>query len=124
MNLKKPIKVRLLKEAEDYFLSQNEKVQRKLLVVFEKAEAGYKGDWFQKLKNTNGIYEFRQSDHQKFYRVFAFWDSEQEETLIIGTHGIDKKSNKTPPKEIHKAEQIKKTYFETKRRDNEINRIK
>ena len=116
MNLKKPIKVRLLKEAEDYFLSQNDKIQRKLLVAFEKAEAGYKGDWFQKLKSTNGIYEFRQSDHQKFYRVFAFWDSEQEETLIIGTHGIDKKSNKTPAKEIQKAEQIKKAYFETKKK--------
>ena len=114
MNLKKPIKVRLLKEAEEYFLSQNEKVQKKLLLAFEKAEAGIKGDWFEKLKSSDGIYEFRQSDHQKFYRLFAFWDSEKEETLIVGTHGIDKKSNKTPTKEIRKAEQIKKKYFEAK----------
>ena len=81
---------------------------------FEKTEMGIKGNWFEKLKNTDGIYEFRQNDHQKFYRIFAFWDSEGKETLIIATHGIDKKSNKTPPKEIKKAEQIKKKYFETK----------
>ena len=115
MNLKKPIKVRLLKDASDYFFAQNEKVQKKLLLAFEKTEIGHKGDWFEKLKNTDGIYEFRQSDHQKFYRVFAFWDSEDKETLIVATHGIDKKSNKTPPKEIKKAEQIKKNYFETKK---------
>jgi phage-related protein len=112
--LKKPIKVRLLKKAETYVLSQNVKVQKKFILAFDKTQAGIKGDWFQKLKNSNGIFEFRLSDHQKFYRVFAFWDSEEMETLIIGTHGIDKKSNKTPVKEIEKAEQIKKEYFETK----------
>ena len=114
MNLKKPIKVRFLKEAEEYFLKQNDKIQKKFLLAFEKTESGRKGDWFEKLKNTDGIYEFRQSDHQKFYRVFAFWDSEDKETLIVATHGIDKKSNKTPAKEIKKAEQIKKKYLETK----------
>ena len=114
MNLRKPIKVRFLKEAETYFLAQNEKIQKKFLVSFEKTEAGNKGTWFAKLKNTDGIYEFRQRDHQKFYRIFAFWDSEEKETLIVATHGIDKKSNKTPSKEIKKAEHLKKKYFETK----------
>jgi phage-related protein len=114
MNLKKPIKVRFLEEAETYFLSQNEKIQQKFLVSFEKTEAGMKGNWFEKLKNSDGIYEFRQVDHQKFYRIFAFWDSEEKDTLIVATHGFDKKTNKTPQKEIKKAEQIKKRYFETK----------
>ena len=114
MKLNKPIKVRFLKEAEIYFLAQHEKIQKKFLVSFEKTEAGNKGSWFEKLKNTDGIYEFRQSDLQKFYRIFAFWDSEDKETLIIATHGIDKKSNKTPLKEIKKAEQIKTRYFESK----------
>lgn len=114
MDLRKPIKVRFLKDAEKYFLALNERIQKKFLISFEKTELGNKGSWFEKLKNTDGIYEFRQSDHQKFYRIFAFWDSEDEGTLIIATHGIDKKSNKTPPKEIKKAEQIKKKYFDTK----------
>lgn len=113
-NLKKSIKVRLLKEAEDYFLDLNKKVQQKFLKAFDKTEAGIKGNWFEKLKDTDQIYEFRQMDHQKFYRIFAFWDSTEENTLIVGTHGFDKKSNKTPPKEIKKAEDIKKKYFESK----------
>jgi phage-related protein len=112
--LKRPIKVRFLKEAEKYFLTLSEKIQKKFLISFEKTETGYKGKWFQKLKNTDGIYEFRQYDHQKFYRIFAFWDSEEKETLIVATHGIDKKSNKTPKKDIKKAEQIKQKYFENK----------
>lgn len=32
----------------------------------------------------------------------------------IATHGIVKKTQKTPPKEIAKAEEIKKKYFELK----------
>ena len=50
MNLKKPIKVRFLKEAETYFLAQNEKIQKKFLFSFEKTETGNKGNWFEKLK--------------------------------------------------------------------------
>lgn len=46
---------------------------------------------------------------------FAFWDTEQN-TLIVATHGIIKKTQKTPPKEIAKAEEIKRKYFEIKRR--------
>ncbi len=44
MNLKKPIKVRFLKEAETYFLAQNEKIQKKFLLSFEKTEIGSKGN--------------------------------------------------------------------------------
>ncbi len=60
--------------------------------------------WFKKLKGTNGIYEFRIDESNKFYRLFAFWDKEgKTETLIVGTHGIAKKTNKTPANEIGNA---------------------
>jgi phage-related protein len=32
--------------------------------------------------------------------------------LVIATHGIVKKTQKTPPKEIKKAEEIRKGYLE------------
>lgn len=82
--------------------------------IFDKTELGMKGEWYEKLKGSDGIFEFRHSDHQKFYRIFAFWDSSDVPTLILAAHGFDKKSNKTPSKEIKKAEQIKKKYFESK----------
>ena len=36
-------------------------------------------------------------------------------TLVIATHGFIKKTQKTPPKDIAKAEEIKKDYFNSKR---------
>lgn len=47
------------------------------------------------------------------YRLLAFWDTETE-TLVIATHGFTKKSQKTPPKEIAKAQEIRKEYFNSK----------
>jgi len=39
--------------------------------------------------------------------------------VIIGTHGILKKTQKTPPKEIKKAEEIRKQFLESKqKKDN------
>ena len=38
-------------------------------------------------------------------------------TLVVATHGLIKKTNKTPLADIKKAEQIKREYFEEKKRD-------
>ncbi len=46
-------------------------------------------------------------------RLFAFWDTETE-TLVVATHGIIKKTQKTPQKEIQRAEEIRKEYFNEK----------
>ena len=72
-------------------------------------------DLFKKLENSDGIWEFRTLFRKIAYRLFAFWDTEQN-TLIVATHGIIKKTQKTPPKEITKAEEIKRKYFEIKHR--------
>lgn len=47
-------------------------------------------------------------------RLFAFWDTETE-TLVVATHGIIKKTQKTPQKEIQRAEEIRKEYFNEKK---------
>lgn len=67
---------------------------------------------FKKLENSE-IWEFRTLFNGNCYRLFSFWDTETE-TLVIATHGIVKKSQKTPQKEIAKAEEIRKQYFELK----------
>mgnify|MGYP001033477284 CR=1 FL=1 len=48
------------------------------------------------------------------YRLLAFWDTDAE-TLVIATHGFVKKTQKTPSKEINKAEAIRKLYFNSKK---------
>lgn len=47
------------------------------------------------------------------YRLFAFWDKDKD-TLVVATHGVIKKTQKTPSKEIAKAEVVMKQYFENK----------
>jgi phage-related protein len=39
--------------------------------------------------------------------------------LVIATHGILKKTQKTPPKEIRKAEKIRKQYLDNKPKKND-----
>ncbi len=67
---------------------------------------------FKKLENSE-IWEFRVLYNKIAYRLFAFWDKDGE-TLVIATHGIIKKTQKTPSKEIAKAEAIRKEYFKNK----------
>ena len=69
---------------------------------------------FKKLEGTD-IWEFRTLFSGIQYRLFAFWDTE-ERTLVIATHGIIKKTQKTPRKEIQKAIEVRKRYFESKKK--------
>lgn len=104
-------------EAEEYLSKVERKIQFKILNSIHKTENGFKGDWFNKLRDSNGIYEFRERDSKYFYRILAFWDSENDkETLILATHGFDKKTNKTPKSEIKRAESIKEKYFLNKKK--------
>ena len=76
---------------------------------------------FKKLKGE--IWEFRTLFNKTHFRVFAFWDKEDnQQTLVLATHGIIKKTGKTPEKEIEKAEQIRLKYFELKIRSNNGNK--
>ena len=67
---------------------------------------------FKKLENSE-IWEFRTLYNGIAYRLFAFWDTDTQ-TLVVATHGIIKKTQKTPKKEIARAEAIMKQYFEFK----------
>ena len=108
------LKVVLMEEASAFVRSLPEKVQKKITYNLLKVEGGEMNiDLFKKLDDTN-IWEFRTLFNGVCYRLFSFWDTEQE-TLVIATHGIVKKTQKTPRKEIQKAEELRKVYFETKK---------
>lgn len=109
------IKVLLMDEASAFIRSLPIKVQRKITFNYRKVEEGVMDkDLFKKLEGSN-IWEFRTLYDGMYYRLFSFWDTETQ-TLIIATHGIVKKTGKTPPKEIAKAESIRKQYFELKKK--------
>lgn len=109
------IKVLLMDEASAFIRSLPIKVQRKITFNYRKVEEGVMDkELFKKLEGSN-IWEFRTLYDGMCYRLFSFWDTETQ-TLIIATHGIVKKTGKTPPKEIAKAESLRKQYFELKKK--------
>lgn len=110
---KKIIQVILSDEAEDFIRLQPLKAQQKIAYNIRKLESGVRDkEFFKKLENTD-IWELRTLFNGTCFRLFSFWDTEQQ-TLVIATHGIIKKTQKTPSKEIEKAEQIRKIYFNEK----------
>lgn len=110
----KPLfKLITLKEAEEFLESLDSAVLRKVFYNIDKVAGGVKdADLFKKLGDTE-IWEFRTSWQGMAYRLFAFWDKDGE-TLVVATHGLIKKSQKTPKSEIKHAQAIRKEYFETK----------
>jgi len=114
--MEKPIEVILLKQAEEFTNSLEINPKKKLFQAMRKTKERLFGQWFTKLKISDGIFEYRVDDSGKYYRLFAFWDTEDDKmTLVVATHGFIKKTNKTPLAEIQKAEQIKREYFKEKK---------
>ena len=110
--MKKPIEVALTDEARAFVANQLPNVRKKMATAFEKTEAGHQGDWFKKLPDTEELWEFRIDGPNHTYRLFAFWDNRgPTETLIVCTHGLDKKTQKTPKAELAKAARIRREYF-------------
>ena len=107
------LRVVLMDEALTFVRSLPLKVQQKITYNFKKTELGVMDkELFKKLENSE-IWEFRTLFNGNCYRLFSFWDTETG-TLIVATHGIVKKTQKTPQKEIAKAEEIRQQYFELK----------
>jgi phage-related protein len=109
----KKFEVLFLTEAREFLLSLDEKSRDKIIFNIDKAKIKTDNELFKKLKGE--IWEFRTLYNKTYYRLFAFWDKENnQETLVLSTHGIIKKTGKTPEKEIENAEQIRLKYFELK----------
>jgi len=64
--------------------------------------------YFRKLVNTDDIWEVRIDFGKNRFRLLGFFHGRE---LIILTNSFQKKSQKTPLKEIRLAEQRKKEYF-------------
>lgn len=104
----------LLEDAEQFLASLPDDARLKITYNIRRVLAGeINKELFAKLDDSDGIWEFRTLFKKTKYRLFSFWDKE-ENTIIVATHGIVKKTQKTPLKEITKAEEIKKKYFELK----------
>lgn len=108
--MKPKFDVELLTDAIEFFENLDDKTREKIYYNIKKAQFVNDNELFKKLNNF--IWEFRTLYKGKAYRLFSFWDKTNgKEILVVATHGILKKTQKTPPKEIRKAEEIRKQYF-------------
>ena len=111
--MKKNFDVELLEEAQEFLENLGEKERNKIYYNIRKAQYIQDNELFKKLNDN--IWEFRTLYNSKAYRLFAFWDkSKKNDTVVISTHGILKKTQKTPTKEIEKAENIRIEYLKNK----------
>ena len=67
--------------------------------------------FLQAIEGRKGLYEIRIEQGRNIYRVFCCFD---EGNLIILFNGFQKKTQKTPIRQIEKAEALMKRYFEQK----------
>jgi phage-related protein len=110
--------VRFLEEAVQFIDSLDEKIRDKVIYNIAKAKFSNDKELFKKLKGE--IWEFRTLYNKIHYRLFAFWDKTgNTKTVVITTHGLIKKTDKTPLGDFEKAEKIRKRYFELRISENE-----
>ncbi|NBC10053.1 MAG: type II toxin-antitoxin system RelE/ParE family toxin [Bacteroidetes bacterium] len=100
-----------LEEAMAFLEELDEKTREKVIYNIDKSRYVNDPKLFKKL--TNEIWEFRTRFKKMQYRLFAFWDKRgDEETLVVSTHGMVKKTDKIPKKELEKAQRIMQAYFD------------
>ena len=63
--------------------------------------------YLKHIENTDGLYEIRVQQGSDIFRIFCFFDKGQ---LVVLANGFQKKTQKTPKKEIELALKIKSEY--------------
>lgn len=97
----------------EFFVAQDDKVRRKIAQTLL---------WIQTLdrlpvsilkciEGKKGLYEIRVEYAGNIYRIFCCFD---EGSLVILFNGFQKKTQKTPSREIDRAERLMNEYFNNK----------
>jgi phage-related protein len=101
----------------DFYSDQPWRIQKKILWTLKVVTdlEHIPEIYFKHLEGTPGLYEIRVQSGSNIYRIFCFFDKNQ---LVVIGHGFQKKTQKTPTKELEKALRIKKEYYEEKQKSN------
>ena len=94
---------------KEFFAEQREKVQDKITWTLELIEEIERvpETYLKHIEETEGLYEVRIKQGSDIFRIFSFFDKGK---LVVLANGFQKKTQKTPRKEIEKALKIKKEY--------------
>lgn len=98
----------------DFYEVQTDKVRSKIdyvLFMIRIAEKIPK-KFFESITDYEGLYAIRIEYEKNIFRIFCCFD---EGNLIVLFNGFQKKTAKTPKKELEQAMRIKNEYFNLKR---------
>ena len=95
---------------DDFFETLTEKVKDKIdevlfmMTILERVPAKF----FKSIEGIKGLFEIRIEYESNIYRIFCCFD---KGNLVVLFNGFQKKTQKTPTKELKKAETIMLEYF-------------
>ena len=94
---------------QEFFVKQSEKVKEKIIWTFTLIEEIQRvpKSFLKYIDNTDGLFEIRVQFGNNIFRIFCFFDQGK---IVVLANGFQKKTQKTPKKEIEKALKIKKQY--------------
>jgi phage-related protein len=103
----------------EFYQVQNEKVKEKIKYVLELIKQVEKvpEKFLKHLTNTNGLYEVRIEYQSNIYRIFCCFDKGK---LIVLFNAFQKKTQKTPKKEMDKAQKLMEEYFNLNKKNGKV----
>ncbi len=103
---------------QNFFDKQSKKVKAKIVWTFDLVEDLQRVPeaYLKHIENSDGLYEIRVQLGSDIFRIFCFFDQGQ---LVVLTNGFQKKTQKTPKKEIELAIKIKEEYESEKTKFND-----
>lgn len=110
---------------DDFFKAQPQKVRDKIIKVLDIIEQVERipTTYLKYIEGTNGLFEVRVQIGSNIFRIFCFFDGNK---FVILLTGFQKKTQKTPTKEIDRAVRFMNEYYEEKRKEtnNEYKNIR
>lgn len=99
----------------DFYLELTEDVQEKIEYVFKimRTVQNVPKKFLDYMAGTDGLYEIRIEYGSNIYRIFCCFD---KGNLVVLFNGFQKKTQKTPKKEIDLALKLKDEYFNEKKK--------
>ncbi|MCR4880879.1 MAG: type II toxin-antitoxin system RelE/ParE family toxin [bacterium] len=96
-----------------FYTAQKENVRRKINQVLKLVETQEKipQKFFRSIETVENLFEVRVEMESNIYRIFCCFD---KGNLVVLFNGFQKKSQKTPPDQIARAERLKNEYFKEK----------
>lgn len=95
---------------EDFFDGLSDKVRDKIdevlfmITILQRIPTKF----LKSIEGVKGLFEIRVEYESNIYRIFCCFD---KGNLVVLFNGIQKKSQKTPAKELKRAEKIMEAYF-------------